>query len=61
MSPELLPELRNLRNLKRKFHPALERAGLRKIRFHDLRHTFASLLIDQGENIKFIRSQHQLS
>lgn len=24
---------------------------------HDLRHTFASLLIDQGENIKFIQSQ----
>lgn len=43
--------------IKRKFHPALERAGLRKIRFHDLRHTFASLLIDQGENIKFIQSQ----
>ena len=43
--------------VKRQFHPALERAGLRKIRFHDLRHTFASLLIDQGENIKFIQSQ----
>ena len=43
--------------IKQQFHPALERAGLRKIRFHDLRHTFASLLIDQGENIKFIQSQ----
>lgn len=31
----------NLRT--RIFEPALRRAGLRKIRFHDLRHTFASL------------------
>ena len=43
--------------IKRHFQPALRVAGLRKIRFHDLRHTFASLLIDQGENIKFIQSQ----
>ncbi len=43
--------------IKRNFQPALEAAGLRRIRFHDLRHTFASLLIDQGENIKFIQSQ----
>lgn len=28
-----------------------------KIRFHDLRHTYASLLIDQGENVKYIQSQ----
>lgn len=44
--------------IKREFFPALDRAGLRRIRFHDLRHTYASLLIAQGENIKFI--QHQL-
>lgn len=43
--------------IKREFLPALDRAGLRRIRFHDLRHTFASLLISQGENIKFIQSQ----
>jgi len=43
--------------IKREFHPALERAGLRRIRFHDLRHSYASLLISQGENIKFIQSQ----
>ena len=41
----------------REFEPALSCAGLRRVRFHDLRHTFASLLIDQGENIKFIQSQ----
>jgi len=43
--------------IKREFHPALRRAGLRKIRFHDLRHTYVALLIAQGENVKFIQSQ----
>jgi len=31
--------------MTRGFHPALKRAGIRRIRFHDLRHTFASLMI----------------
>jgi len=43
--------------LRRHFYPALRRAGLRRIRFHDLRHTYASILIAQGENIKFIQNQ----
>ena len=43
--------------IKRHFLPALSFAGLRKIRFHDLRHTFTALLIDMGENIKFIQGQ----
>jgi len=34
-----------------------KRGGLPVIRFHDLRHTYASLLIEQGENIKYIQSQ----
>ena len=41
----------------RKFLPAVEKAKIDKIRFHDLRHTFASLLIDRGENIKYIKNQ----
>lgn len=41
----------------RHFNPALKRAGIDRIRFHDLRHTYASLLIEQGENIKYIQSQ----
>jgi integrase len=43
--------------LSRHFRPALKTAGLEGIRFHDLRHTYASLLIDQGENIKYIQTQ----
>jgi integrase len=39
------------------FHPASKRAELPIIRFHDMRHTYASLLIDQGENIKYIQTQ----
>jgi integrase len=31
--------------LRRRFYGALERAGLRRIRFHDLRHHFGSLAI----------------
>jgi integrase len=37
--------------MTRGFHPALKRAGIRRIRFHDLRHTFASLMISNGEDI----------
>jgi len=43
--------------LQRHFYPALKTANLPTIRFHDLRHTYASLLIEQGENIKYIQSQ----
>ncbi len=45
----------NLR--QREFHAALRRAKLHRIRFHDLRHTYASLLIAAGENLKFIQNQ----
>ena len=41
----------------RHFIPALKRAGLPRIRFHDLRHTYASLMIEQGENIKYVQDQ----
>lgn len=41
----------------RVFGQTLRRAGLRRIRIHDLRHTFASLLINQGENLKYVQEQ----
>lgn len=42
---------------KRVFEPLVQRAGLHAIRFHDLRHTFATLLIAQGEPLPYIRDQ----
>ena len=39
------------------FHPALTRSGLRRIRIHDLRHTYASLLIQQGESLAYVKDQ----
>lgn len=30
------------------FHAALEQAGMRRVRFHDLRHSCATLLLVQG-------------
>ena len=34
---------------------ALQRAGLPKFRMHDLRHTFASLMVEQGTSIKVVQ------
>src|SRR5205807_8191457 len=39
------------------FSPCLESAGLRKFRFHDLRHTFGSLLIQDGASLAYVRDQ----
>lgn len=38
--------------VKRRFLPAVKGAGVGKVRFHDLRHNFGSLKIEQGENLK---------
>lgn len=43
--------------VKRRFLPTLRRAGVPRIRFHDLRHTHAALLIAQGESVRFIQEQ----
>ena len=39
------------------FVNAVKGAELGKVRFHDLRHTFAALKIEQGENIYYIQRQ----
>ena len=41
----------------RVFHPALKNAGVKRIRFHDLRHTYATLMISAGCNIKVLQRQ----
>jgi integrase len=45
----------NLRS--RVFYRLLEKASLREIRFHDLRHTYASLPIQQGESLAYVQQQ----
>ncbi len=37
--------------------PCLREAGLRHCRFHDLRHTFASLLLANGESLVYVKDQ----
>lgn len=43
------------REVLRRFHNILEKANVRKCRFHDLRHTFASILLNEGESMKVIQ------
>ncbi len=43
--------------IKRYFLPAIEHAGLRRFRFHDLRHTYGSLLIQEGASITYVKEQ----
>ena len=40
--------------LHRSFYPLLDRAGLPRIRFHDLRHTTATLLLSRGVHPKIV-------
>lgn len=43
--------------VRREFKPALRRANLPDVRFHDLRHGLVSMLIAQGEHPKLISEQ----
>lgn len=49
MSPENL--------ISRIFKPLLKKAGLPNIRFHDLRHTCATLLLSKGEHPKIVQER----
>ncbi|MGW9451441.1 tyrosine-type recombinase/integrase [Streptomyces sp. NPDC055632] len=42
-------------SLTRRFRSFLDRAGLRRIRFHDLRHSTATLLLEQGVDLVVIK------
>jgi Phage integrase family len=46
---------RNVYN--RYFLPAVEKAGLRHFRIHDLRYTYASLLIQGGASLAYVQDQ----
>jgi integrase len=48
-------EQNNFRN--RVFAGVLTKAGIRQVRFHSLRHTFASLLLQQGESVTYVKEQ----
>src|SRR3972149_4408879 len=48
-------EGRRFKNIKRSFHSACKKAGIKDFRFHDLRHCFASHLIMAGVDITTIK------
>ena len=43
--------------VRRSFLPLLTRASLPRIRFHDLRHTAATLLLSQGTHAKVVQER----
>lgn len=52
------------RNVTRAFHQLRHQAGVPRIRFHDLRHSTATLLLHQGCDLKTVSAvlgQSQLS
>lgn len=56
--PNSIGEPMEARNMvRREFDPLLKLAGLDKIRWHDLRHTYASILIAENIPVKFIQTQ----
>ncbi len=52
--PNAFGRPRGSSNIVRAFHPLLEHAGLPRIRFHDLRHTAATLMLGRGVHPKLV-------
>lgn len=44
-------------NLSREFHRILTESGVQRIRFHDLRHTAATLMLSQGTHPKIVQER----
>lgn len=44
-------------HIRRVFKRVLVKAGIREMRLHDIRHTFASLLLSKGESPVYVKEQ----
>ena len=44
-------------HIRRVYKRVLVKAGIREMRLHDIRHTFASLLLSQGESPVYVKEQ----
>ena len=44
-------------HIRRVFKRVLVKAGIREMRLHDIRHTFASLLLSRGESPVYVKEQ----
>ena len=42
---------------ERRYKPAVARAKLGRLRLHDLRHSFGSWLLDEGEDLIYVSKQ----
>ncbi len=49
------PDGKPLKDIKRSFHTALKKAGIKDFRWHDLRHTSASHLLMRGASMKAVQ------